>query len=568
MDQLHLPDETERAILRIERSDLRKEQSTGWGATTGGQALTRLHHERLTEGVRVALLYAHSGMQSEAELVVLLRGLSPEVLALSCIQTVLHSIGQRETLRDTLIALGSSIANECWAAELTTANSGFATRVARAARLRHSSTRRRYSSAKAHVKHAAAKTGRKHTEAERKIAQSLVGFKERLWSKNSLMVAGTWLYNILMTTLPEVFKAIRATGTSEYSITITPEGWDVVDEALLRASDENPVFWPMSQEPKPLDAFTGGVSYDNRVNRFVTVVRTNHRDTQAAVKHAIKTGTMQPALDALNRLQAVPFKINTQVLEVMRECEGLGLKVKGLVPDDLEIPEKPNAFAWKAMTEPQQRLWSIQRDEKIKTNAGYVGDRVLYGMDMKTAEAMAQHERFYTPMNLDWRGRVYALCSFNFQREDRVRSLFLFAEGMPIGAEGLRYLKMHTANCADFKSPLHRHGRPCQDQQANPRGARTMVRRQYPTDYESSFGSARPHRVDESGKALPVPRSMFRVSSGIGAGAVVCDPSADQLRWFLFGAAAPVRHDASSRGLDGQLDLFGAAPGHLPDGGR
>ena len=54
-------------------------------------------------------------------------------------------------------------------------------------------------------------------------------------------------------------------------------------------------------------------------------------------------------------------------------------------------------------------------------------DRVMFDLDMQTAEAMAAHERFWTPMNLDWRGRVYGVPSFNFQRDDRVRALFLFA---------------------------------------------------------------------------------------------------------------------------------------------
>ena len=53
-------------------------------------------------------------------------------------------------------------------------------------------------------------------------------------------------------------------------------------------------------------------------------------------------------------------------------------------------------------------------------------------------------------MNLDWRGRVYGVPHFNFQRDDRVRALFLFADGEPIGAEGLNWLKVHIANCGDF----------------------------------------------------------------------------------------------------------------------
>ena len=53
-------------------------------------------------------------------------------------------------------------------------------------------------------------------------------------------------------------------------------------------------------------------------------------------------------------------------------------------------------------------------------------------------------------MNMDWRGRVYSTTHFNFQRDDRVRALFLFADGEPIGEEGLYWLKVHVANCGEF----------------------------------------------------------------------------------------------------------------------
>src|SRR5262249_8532370 len=52
--------------------------------------------------------------------------------------------------------------------------------------------------------------------------------------------------------------------------------------------------------------------------------------------------------------------------------------------------------------------------------------------------------RLWTPCNIDTRGRVYGLPHFSFQREDHVRSLFLFAEGEPIGNE-LRWLEAAAA---------------------------------------------------------------------------------------------------------------------------
>jgi DNA-directed RNA polymerase, mitochondrial len=55
----------------------------------------------------------------------------------------------------------------------------------------------------------------------------------------------------------------------------------------------------------------------------------------------------------------------------------------------------------------------------------------------------------WTPMDLDFRGRVYGAPHFNFQRDERVRALFLFADGEPVGHEGLKWLKVQVANRAD-----------------------------------------------------------------------------------------------------------------------
>jgi DNA-directed RNA polymerase len=465
MAQDILPVEIERSITKLDKADLRKELSKGWGATTGGQAITGRYHERLTEGVTQATLSAHESRSRNArddkQLVVLLRQLPAGVIALSCLQTVLHSIGLKETLRDTLVRLGSNIADELWAANLTIANDSLHARIAKAARAART-TDARYAFARDIVAEArkGVREGDTEQRAERRLAtaKSLISFKERVWTRDAIITAGAWLWNVVSSSLPDVFSRIQVSGSTEWMVSVSEAAWGVFDEAVDRRVNSNPVFWPSAEEPKAWDSYAGCGSHDARVNGVVTVLRSYHKDTQSAVKHAIKSGTMKPALDALNTLQAVPFTINTQVLDVIHACVGSKAQVKGLPPQNLLVAKQPNGFAWEAMTEAQQRFWKTQRAEKIKTNVGFVGDRALLTLDLQVADAMAKHEVFYTPMNLDWRGRVYGLPHFNFQREDRVRALFLFANGAPIGTEGLWWLQAHTANCGDFgkisKRPL------------------------------------------------------------------------------------------------------------------
>src|SRR5262249_9739960 len=69
----------------------------------------------------------------------------------------------------------------------------------------------------------------------------------------------------------------------------------------------------------------------------------------------------------------------------------------------------------------------------------------LIKRDLGTAEFLAKRGRFWIPCNIDTRGRVYGLPYFNFQREDHVRSLFLFAEGEPVG-DSIRWLEVAVTN--------------------------------------------------------------------------------------------------------------------------
>jgi DNA-directed RNA polymerase len=71
-------------------------------------------------------------------------------------------------------------------------------------------------------------------------------------------------------------------------------------------------------------------------------------------------------------------------------------------------------------------------DDDIRT-AGWIGD-----------------QPFYLSYNCDTRGRVYAIPHFNYGREDHVRALFKFANGLPLGPDGIRWLEINCANCYGF----------------------------------------------------------------------------------------------------------------------
>jgi DNA-directed RNA polymerase len=161
----------------------------------------------------------------------------------------------------------------------------------------------------------------------------------------------------------------------------------------------------------------------------ISLVSGHHPRTEEAWRHAIARGKMDRVLAALNYLQSIPFLINAPLLAFMRS--------ERRPP----VQKPPRSDMWKATRQgPIQDQWKEYLSELARE------------MELELAMHVCERGRFWTPMRLEFRGRVIAIPSFHFGREDRVRGLFLFADGQPIGIEGLKWLKAHVAARADGNS--------------------------------------------------------------------------------------------------------------------
>lgn len=435
MSYEELPLEYRKSLDRLQKQDARIERQSGFGETTEGMALTRRYIQPLTDAFKARLEEKADGRHYDRPLLLVLQDLSPTILALSSLQTALHSVATESGFRSVLLAQGASLMSECWGARLTQDNPYLASRVARAIKGRTSGMKQRRQAARS--------------------AAARAGFAQKRWPRSLQLSAGRWSIETLLATLPDIFEWVD--GKEERFLTITEGGFQLAAEAVGVAVANTPMWLPTALPPQPWKGWNDGGAYDPRVRHSATLLRSPYKDTASAVRHGIKTGEAQPALDALNALQAVAWTINRSVLDVMQQCIAQKIEVKGLPRfTDLLVPALPKPRD--EMSEPEMKLWKYRASETRRANRGFIGERLLLEEDMQTALRMVEHERFYTPMNMDWRGRVYGLCHFNFQREDRVRGLFMFAEGEPLGDDGLYWLKVHTANCGDFdkisKRPL------------------------------------------------------------------------------------------------------------------
>lgn len=203
-----------------------------------------------------------------------------------------------------------------------------------------------------------------------------------------------------------------------------------------------PMYQPCVVPPKPWVDIQGG-GYWAAGRKPLTLIRTG---TKKALQR-YNDVSMPDVYEAINLAQNTPWKINKRVLDVANQI----VNWKECPVEDIpslerkELPEKPedidtNEVALKAW---KKAAAAIYRQDKAR-----VSRRLSLEFALSQANKFAQFKAIWFPMNMDWRGRVYAVPMFNPQGNDMIKGMLTFAKGKPIGEDGMYWLKIHGANCA------------------------------------------------------------------------------------------------------------------------
>lgn len=417
------------AAERFEKKMQRDLKDAGFEATSPVLKLTETLLPRMIEAIRKALEGpVERGLLSRA--VEVLKGLSVEKVALCTLGIALRHIAVDAHVRNTSEELGNLLNDELF----HNLYQQIDPRTLAAAERR---VKRKFGSVKGRKKHI------------KRILESKGKVKHRYLSMPERVKVGGWLLAIMLETFPEVFQIFEVKVSSKRSaekmLTLTDEALDQIDAIAEKIVHDNPALLPDVEEPPLWDLDTA----IRTSNYKIRLVRSPYKETQAAVKQAVESGQMRPAMDALNTIQSVPYVINTAILEVQEACWHRGIDVSSLPRKNPESAP-PRPVDWDFLSEAEQRAWKIEAAAKRDLKRSLVGQNVCLAADLAIASYLKQFPAFWSMHSFDWRGRVYPLSHFNFQRSDNVRALFLFRDGQPIGERGLWWLKVHTANCGDF----------------------------------------------------------------------------------------------------------------------
>lgn len=266
------------------------------------------------------------------------------------------------------------------------------------------------------------------------------------WPQDDRVQVGTAMVDMMITVgIAVKDKLSRRTGrkyTTHNMIRLSEGVQDSMERIGAVMELSQPRYVPTIIPPKRWTTpFNGG--YWSGLAKDLTIVKTRKKNLLEEFAANRSTDVM----NAINRVQETPWRVNTWVLGVMLEAIDKDRSV-GKLPyrDSVECPAKPVDIETNEEARKEWRrkasLWHDQ-DRKVKSRRKQVYDTVAIAKEFQA------YDRIYFPHQFDFRGRLYATpLHLNPQGADFTKSLLTFANGKPIeDGTAAGWLAIHGANC-------------------------------------------------------------------------------------------------------------------------
>lgn len=162
---------------------------------------------------------------------------------------------------------------------------------------------------------------------------------------------------------------------------------------------------------------------------------------------------MIPVMEAVNTLQATAWKINSRVLNVLVQAWNQSLPIGLPQSEPYAINPSPCPLNMKVKDMPPDILqefneWKVETRIIHTMNKERISKCFQVVRALKIAQEYKQYPRFYYVYYCDFRGRIYSrVHGLSPQGTDYAKALLHFADGVPLTAKGLHWLKIHGANC-------------------------------------------------------------------------------------------------------------------------
>lgn len=366
--------------------------------------------------------------------VVLLRGSNSEIIAALAGSVIMNSISSHKPMTGLCVKIGEMIEDELRMKRYRKVKKGVAV-----------STIRRLNKTK------------KGYDFRKKCARLMMkrdGVRLGYWSKTQRLHVGVVLLNLFMqsTGLVKIYKRHDSKKKCTNVIVATDECLRWINNYMEAKEVLLPRFMPMVETPVAWEKgnFIGG-GYGADVFAY-PLVKCRSKNQSAVLKNV----DMPLVYKCANRLQESAWRINKWIYGVMRDFWDRALDDGGAIPFNhvVPLPARPSNTvsgkdkAWSAYN--KQAAYAYTMNVRLKAK------RIAIGQTIYTAQKMLEADRFYFPVQFDFRGRCYYLpLHLNPQGSDYARALLEFADAEPLTPDGKRWLQIFGSNLFGYDKVSH-----------------------------------------------------------------------------------------------------------------
>jgi len=359
--------------------------------------------------------------------------LGPQACAYIGLSTALEHIHKRKNVRDAFIAIGERVQEELWVSELFEADP------------------KTWGRLFPRIMKDTGGSAPKVLRGARRAAKRFCDKTWRKWDVAKCIRVGEPILNAAL--LGSGVLQVLTIGQDRY-LGLSDDAAEWLKDRQEAQAYSHPSHVPMVCPPRPWGPRSGPY-VTKAMNRKTPLMRSRQAAVSRPLKDALGRGEAQGVLDALNLINATPWRINTAIMgavqwvweQGLEPSEGLFSGLDGF-PRSTIVPIPP--LPEDQEDEVAMRRAKAERYEAMQRNREAETEALSFLNDMSTARQYADRERFWLPHNIDFRGRIYPIPHLNQQRTDYVKGMLEFADAKPLGHQGAYWLAVHLANCGDF----------------------------------------------------------------------------------------------------------------------
>jgi DNA-directed RNA polymerase len=206
----------------------------------------------------------------------------------------------------------------------------------------------------------------------------------------------------------------------------------------------SPEYLPMLVPPKPWTTPINGGYYSIHM-AMVKGGNKNYLEDLKGVMENRQWAQLPTVYDSLNAIQGTAWRINGGILRVMTKLWDMGGGKAGMPEREARVlPHKPIDID----TNPESlKKWRGAAKAVHGWNHRNQRDVLSMAQKLLVGEKFKNEERIYFVHTIDFRGREYPVATgVSPQGNDSSKALLEFAEGKPLGADGVKWLAIHLAN--------------------------------------------------------------------------------------------------------------------------